>query len=213
MRTVIFEGLTHTGVFTVRAVKDADPKGKLIVVEPTVEKAEVAKKQFVGAEILKKGVDEFIQYLKENASLIDVFISCSDSDAVNYKFCSAALEAGIPVIITVLNNPLNRSLFQRSGVRLIVDPFSTITPHLLEILKPSGVIPLYESFNGHVALASYKAGETFKPPKTSGDIVSMVVKKDGSVKINPDKVEKGEVLYIFGRRDAVRKFSESVKTE
>jgi len=213
LRTVVFEGLTHTGIFAVNAVREADPEGRLIIVEPTIEKAEVAKKQFTWAEVLKKNIDEFVQYLKENASLIDVFVSCSDSDAINYKFCNTALESGIPVIIAVLNNPMNRSLFHRSGIRLIVDPFSTIAPQLLEILKPSGEIFLYESYNGHIALAAYKAGEAFKPVKSPlEEVVLMVVKPDGSVKINPEKVSKGEILYVFGRKEAVKNFLERVKS-
>ncbi len=214
MRTVVFGGLTHTGIFVVRFLREVDPKGRLIVVEPTVEKAEMAKKQFTEAEVIKKNIDEFVQYLRENAGLIDVFVSCADSDAINYKFCSTALEAGIPVIITVINNPLNRALFQRSGIRLIIDPFSTIGPRLLEILKPAGAISLYESFDGHVALAAYKAEKPFKPVKLPiEEVVLMVLKPDGSIKINPEKVAEGETLYVFGRKEAVKVFLERVKAE
>lgn len=212
MRIVVFSGLTHTGGLAVAALREADPEGKLIIVEPTVEKSAAAKKQFPWAEVLKMNVDEFIEYLKENAQLIDVFVACSDSDAVNYRFCKTALDTGVPVVIPVLNNPLNRELFQRSGISVIVDPYASIRPKLLEVLKTDGEISLYESFNSQIVLHAYRPASRVKPEiPEKGKIALLTVKADGSTISEARELDKNETLYVLGVKDVVRKCLESVR--
>jgi Trk K+ transport system NAD-binding subunit len=204
--------MTHTGGLAVAALREADPEGKLIIVEPTVEKSAAAKKQFPWAEVLKKNVDEFIEYLKENAQLIDVFVACSDSDAVNYRFCKTALDMGVPMVIPVLNNPLNRELFQRSGVSIIVNPYASIKPKLLEALKAGGEIPLYESLNSQVVLQAYKPTSRVKLEVSEGEVCLLAVKADGSAVSRVKEIDRNEMLYVLGVSDAVRRCLESVRT-
>jgi len=214
VRTIVFSGLTHAGYLAVKAMREIDPNGKLIIVEPTDEKSEVAKKQFPWAEVLKQGIDESIRYLVENSEVIDVVIACSDSDAVNYRFCKAAIEAGIPLVIPILNNPLNKPLFKRGGIKTLIDPFSTIESRLNEILKPSGVIPLYESLNGKIALLAYRSTASFKPKTLKKDSATLLVSKmDGSATRRPKSVGKGETLYVLGEKETVKKYLESVEAD
>ena len=203
--------MTHTGGLAVAALREADPEGKLIIVEPSVEKSGAAKKQFPWAEVLKKNVDEFIEYLKENAQLIDVFVACSDSDAVNYRFCKTALDMGVPMVIPVLNNPLNRELFQRSGVSIIVNPYASIKPKLLEALKAGGEIPLYESLNSQVVLQAYKPTSRVKLEVSEGEVCLLAVKADGSAVSRVKEIDRNEMLYVLGVSDAVRRCLESVR--
>jgi len=211
LRIVVFSGMTHTGGLAVAALREADPEGKLIIVEPSVEKSGAAKKQFPWAEVLKKNVDEFIEYLKENAQLIDVFVACSDSDAVNYRFCKTALDMGVPMVIPVLNNPLNRELFQRSGVSIIVNPYASIKPKLLEALKAGGEIPLYESLNSQVVLQAYKPTSRVKLEVSEGEVCLLAVKADGSAVSRVKEIDRNEMLYVLGVSDAVRRCLESVR--
>jgi len=211
LRIVVFSGMTHTGGLAVATLREADPEGKLIIVEPTVEKSATAKKQFPWAEVLKKNVDEFIEYLKETAQLIDVFVACSDSDAVNYRFCKTALDVGVPMVIPVLNNPLNRELFQRSGVSIIVNPYASIKPKLLEALKADGEISLYESLNSQIVLHAYKPTSRVKLESPEGEVCFLAVKADGSTVSKVREVDKNEVLYVLGVKDAVRRCLESVR--
>jgi Trk K+ transport system NAD-binding subunit len=212
LRTIVFSGLTHAGYLTVRAMREIDPNGKLIVVEATAEKLEVAKKQFPWAEVLRQGIDESIKYLTENSEVIDVVIACSDSDAVNYRFCKAAIEVGIPLVIPVLNNPLNKPLFQRGGIKTVIDPFSTIELRLHEILKPSGIIPLYESLNGKIVLFAYRSLVTFKPKTLKKGAAAILASKiNGSATRRPRSVGKGETLYVLGEKETVKKYLESAQ--
>jgi len=212
LRIVVFSGLTHIGGLAVVALRDADPEGKLMIIEPTVEKSAAAEKQFPWAEVLKRNVEEFIKYLKENAPLIDVLVACSDSDAVNYRLCKAALDIGVPMAIPVLNNPLNKELFQRSGVSVIVDPYASIRPKLLEILKNEGKILLYESLNSRIVLHAYKPTSRIKLEFPEKDEVALLtVKADGSAISGVEELDKNETLYVLGAEDAVRKYLERVR--
>ena len=212
MRIVVFSSLTHTGGLAVAALREVDPSGKFIVIEPTVEKSAAARKQYPWAEVLKKNPDEFLEYLKENAELIDVFVACSDSDAINYRFCRAALDLGVPLVIPVLNNPLNRELFQRSGISMIIDPYASIRQRLLEALRREGEIPLYESLNSQVVLHAYRPREKVRLEAKAAGVVLLTVKADGTVKSGVEQVEKDETLYILGAKADVAKYLEGIRT-
>lgn len=212
MRIVVFSGMTHTGSLALAALREADPAGKIIVVEPTIEKSAAAKKQYPWAEVLRKGIDEFIEYLRENSELIDVFVACSDSDATNYRFCKTAVDVGVPVVIPVLNNPMNRELFQRSGVTMVVDPYSSIRPKLLEVLKASGELLLYENMHGRVVLQAYKPPSKVKlKPPESGELILLAAKDNGTIIREPRELNEKEILYVLGVKDAVRKYLEGLR--
>jgi hypothetical protein len=85
--------------------------GRIIVIEFTSEKVEMLKKTFPFAEAVLLSIEEVEDYVSGNRFLIDVLVSATDSDALNLRYAKHAIKSGVPIVIAILNNPLNEPIF------------------------------------------------------------------------------------------------------
>lgn len=213
MRSVIVGG-GHAAYFAITTLREIDFPGEITIIETTIEKAEVAKKQFPFAEVLNLEIDEIGEFLKMDRKEIDVFVTCTGSDALNLKLAKQAKEAGIPKVISVMNNPLNEVHFKKAGIELIIDPFSLIETKLKELFSEGSAVKLYEGMEKRVALYAVKAPKAYKlKAKPDPSCVLILVKRKQKVIAGLEKVGKGDIIYVIGEAKKARKLASEIARE
>lgn len=210
MRTLLIGG-GHAAYFAINTLREIDSGGKLIVIDFTREKAEVLSKTFPDIEVIVKGVDEAEQYIRENRVLLDAVIAATESDALNLRYSKISLKNAIPIVIAILNNPLNANLFKKEGIRFIVDPYSSISSKLREIIGVYEVNLIYEHPSDSLSIISVRIEDERKLkwvrenlPKSR--VASIYLNVDGSLETKIDKLDVGGTLYLIGEREELRKF-------
>lgn len=132
MRTLVIGG-GHSAYFAANAIREMDPKGKLIIIEFTSEKVDVLSKMFPFAELIHREIDEVEEYIRGNGSILDAVITATESDSLNLRYCKVAKENAIPLTISIVNNPLNSEIFLNEGITYIINPYKLIPMELSEI--------------------------------------------------------------------------------
>ena len=213
MRSVIVGG-GHAAYFAITTLREIDFPGEITIIETTIEKAEVAKKQFPFAEVLNLEIDEIGEFLKMDRKEIDVFVTCTGSDALNLKLAKQAKEAGIPKVVSVVNNPLNEVHFKKAGIELIIDPFSLIGIKLKELFAEASPVKLYEGMEKRVALYAVKAPRACKlKAEIDPSCVLVLVKRRQKVVTGLDDVGKGDTIYVIGEARKAKKLASEIAKE
>lgn len=213
MRSVIIGG-GHAAYFAITTLREIDFPGEITIIETTIEKAEVAKKQFPFAEVLNLEIDEIGEFLKVDRKEIDVLVTCTGSDALNLRLAKQAKEAGIPKVISVMNNPLNEVHFKKAGIDLIIDPFSLIEIKLKEVFSSALPIKLYEGMEKRVALYAIKASKACTPRvRPDPSCVLVLVKRKQKVITGLDKVSKGDTIYVMGEARKAKRLAVQIAKE
>ena len=208
MRVLLIGG-GHSAYFAANAIKEIDPTGKLIIIEFTSEKVEVLSKTFPFAEVLHQEIDEVESYIKTNASILDALIAATESDSLNLRYCKVGRENAIPLIIAILNNPLNYEIFAKEGIRYIINPYSFIPVELSEILGSATNI-IYKLPAGGVMLASIKIEseehmhKLRKELDKSNDISMIFVSRSGEIKNSLSELDLGGRLYLLGSEKKIK---------
>jgi len=215
LRTLIIGG-GHSAYFAANAIKEIDPEGKLIMIEFTTEKVNVLSKTFPFAEVILQEIDEVEEYIRNNGSILDAVVAATESDSLNLRYCKVAKESAIPLIISILNNPLNRKIFLKEGITYIIDPYSVIPVELSEILgSPTNII--YKSPKDRILITSIKLSEEKllqklrKELSRSLEIAAIFVSQSGEIMNTLRDVDLGGRVYLIGAQEKLEKILRMVK--
>ncbi|MEM0452349.1 MAG: NAD-binding protein [Nitrososphaerota archaeon] len=220
MRSIVIGG-GHSAYFVITTLREIDPKGKIIIIEFTSEKIEMLKKTFPYAEAIQQSVDRVEEYIAENRSLIDVLVSATDSDALNLRYAKHSIKNEIPMVIAVLNNPLNEPIFIKENIRCLINPYKMITSKVKEIVNKFSVNTVYEFSRINGGIYALKIEDTRILRKVQSFILKknlpfFTISVDGKVRASSIKnIEIGDVVYVVcvdkNIRDLLEKIVEGGK--
>lgn len=216
MRSVVIGG-GHLAYFTVTALREIDPKGRIIIIDFTLEKIDVLKKTFPYAEAVHQNVDQVEDYIVKNRSLIDVLVSATDSDALNLRYAKHSVMNEIPVVIAVLNNPLNEPIFLRENIKYIINPYKTITSKVKEIVNEFLVNTIYEFSRINGGIYALK----IKNAKNLHKVQNFILKKDPpffTISIDDriratsvENIEVGDIVCVVCLDKDIKAFVEKIR--
>lgn len=218
MRSIVIGG-GHLAYFTITTLREIDPEGKIIVIEFTSEKVEMVKKTFPYTETVFSSIDKVEEYITSNRSLIDVLVSATESDALNLKYAKHSIMNEIPIVITVLNNPLNEPIFIREKIRYIINPYKTIGPKVKEIVNKFKVNRIYEfsRFDGGIYAFKIEDTETLRRVRSfilKKDLPFFTVSIDNKIRSSTlENIEVGDIVYIACLDKDIRDFLEKIRGE
>ena len=211
MRSIVIGG-GHAAYFVISTLREVDPDGKITIIETTMEKAGMAEKQFPFAEVINLGIDDIIEYLIGEKREIDVLVTCTGSDALNFKLANEAVKAGLHRVIAIVINPLNEPHFRRAGVKFLISPFSMIESKLMELLGKGMPVKLYEGLEKRVALYSLIAPKSCKVEINGEEgLVHLFTKSHNQIidKLG-ERLRKGDIIYIFGDSKRAKRLAEKL---
>ena len=209
MRTLLIGG-GHAAYFVANTLREIDVYGKLVIVEFTREKVEMLSKTFPFAEVLVQGIDEVEKYIGSNSVLLDAVIAATESDALNLRYSKTAISSSIPLVIAVLNNPLNSEIFSKEGIRYIVNPYALIPTKIKEMLDLFSTNTIYEFTSKDLMICAVKISKEKDLKKiskllTKGEVAHLYTTVDGAIETDLNKLEVGGTLYVMGRKEKVKK--------
>lgn len=201
MRSVVVGG-GHLAYFAIKALEEMDPKGRIIVIEFTSEKVDMLKKTFPFAEAVLSSIEEVEDYVSGNRFLIDVLVSATDSDALNLRYAKHAIKSGVPIVIAILNNPLNEPIFAKEGVKYVINPYKTIKSKIKEIVGKFRVNVVYEfsKVDGGVYALKVEDSKTLRKVKSfilKNDSPFFVLSADKRIRTcSVEDIQVGDVVYV-----------------
>ncbi|MEM4468470.1 MAG: NAD-binding protein [Candidatus Nezhaarchaeales archaeon] len=209
MRVLLIGG-GHSAYFAAETIRKIDLSGKLIIVEFTSEKVYVLSKLFPFAEIIQLDIDEVEGYIRANGRILDAVVAATESDSLNLRYCKVAKESNIPLVITIINNPLNAEIFLKEGITFIVNPYKMIPIELSEILDAKVNI-LYSFHRTGVQVVSIKVGDRRllsqlkKEMAKNRDLTALFVSPVGEITNSIDEVDVGWRAYVVGYEEKVKR--------
>lgn len=216
MRTLLIGGGSHSAYFAINAIREIDPYGKLVVIEFTSEKVDVLSRMFPFAELIRLDVDEVESYIRSNSSIIDLVVTATESDALNLRYCKISKENAIPIIISIINNPLNAKIFINEGITYIINPYDFIPKELAEILDAEVNVP-YCFHRADVLLASIRVSKDAllyhlkREMDKSHNLSAIFVSKTGDVTSSIEKAGLGWRVYLIGARSTVERVLKTIR--
>jgi len=217
MRSVIIGG-GHLAYFAVTTLREIDPKGRIIVIEFTFEKVEMLKKTFPYAEAVLSSIDKVEGYITENRSLIDVLVSATDSDALNLRYAKHSIKNEIPIVIAILNNPLNESIFVKENIRYVINPYKTIISKVKEIVDKFRANIIYEFSRINAGIYAFKIENAEILRKVRGLILKnnlpffIVSSADNKIRaVSVGDIQIGDVVYISCLDKDIRSFLKRIR--
>ncbi|MDH5816673.1 MAG: NAD-binding protein [Candidatus Nezhaarchaeota archaeon] len=209
MRVLLIGG-GHSAYFAAETIRKIDLSGKLIIVEFTSEKVYVLSKLFPFAEMIQLDIDEVEGYIRANGRILDAVVAATESDSLNLRYCKVAKESNIPLVITIINNPLNAEIFLKEGITFIVNPYKMIPIELSEILDAKVNI-LYSFHRTGVQVVSIKVGDRRllsqlkKEMAKNRDLTALFVSPVGEITNSIDEVDVGWRAYVVGYEEKVKR--------
>jgi len=207
---VLLIGGGHSAYFAAETIKRIDLSGKLMIIEFTSEKVFVLSKLFPFAEIIQLDIDEVEEYIRANGRILDAVVAATESDSLNLRYCKVAKESNIPLVITIINNPLNAEIFLKEGIAFIVNPYKMIPIELSEILDAKVNI-LYSFHRIGVQVVSIKVGDRrllsqLKKEMTKNrDLTALFVSPVGEITNSIDEVDVGWRAYVLGYEEKIKR--------
>jgi len=216
MRSIVIGG-GHLAYFTVIALREIDPKGRIMIVEFTSEKVEMLKKTFPYVETVLSSMDKVEEYITENRSLIDVLVSATDSDALNLRYARHSVKSEVPIVIAILNNPLNELIFLKENIKYVINPYKTITSKIKEIVNKSRVNIIYEFSRINAGIYALKIDDAKILRKVQSFILKndspfFIVSIDDKVRAGSvENIQVGDVVYISCLDKDIKGFLEKIR--
>jgi len=216
MRSIVIGG-GHLAYFTVAALREIDPKGRIIIIEFTSEKVEMLKKTFPYAETVFSSIDKVEEYIIENRSLIDVLVSATDSDTLNLRYAKHSIKNEVPIVIAILNNPLNEPIFIKEKIKYVINPYKTITSKVKEIVNKFRVNMIYEFSKINAGIYALKIEDAKMLRKVQSFILKndspfFIVSVDDRVRAGSvENIQVGDVVYISCLDKDIRSFIEKIR--
>jgi Trk K+ transport system NAD-binding subunit len=201
VRSIVIGG-GHLAYFTVKALREVDPKGRIIIIEFTSEKIEMLKKTFPYVETMLSSIDKVEEYITENRSLIDVLVSATDSDALNLRYAKYSIRNEVPIVIAILNNPLNEPIFLKENIKYVINPYKTITSKVKEIVNKFRVNIIYEfsKFSAGIYALKIEDAKTLRKVQSfilKNDSPFFIVSIDNKVRAGPiENIQVGDIVCV-----------------
>lgn len=216
MRTIVIGG-GHPAYFAITAFREIDPMGKIVVIEFTSEKVEVAKKTFPYVEAVFSSIDKVEEYVTSNRSLIDVLVSATESDSLNLRYAKHSIKNEIPIVIAILNNPLNEPIFIMENIKYIINPYKTIISKVKEIVNKFKVNKIYEfsKFDGGIYAFKIENAEILRKIRSfilKRDSPFFTLSIDNKLRSGPvENIDVGDVVYIACLDKDIKDFLEKIE--
>lgn len=204
MRYVVVGG-GHIAQFILRTITSSDKKAIITIIERSQEKTIVIAKQF-NAEPLWGNLEDPKILEKANISICDSFIASTEIDALNIRLCEAAKRIyGVPLVIGVVNNPLNSEIMKKAGADIVLDPIGLAMRTLELKVKQYGYISIFKEDEWGFNLLALK----FKDPTSiiRSENVKIVLIRNGKP-VEDNIAVKGDILLILG---SGKEFNEALK--
>lgn len=147
------------------------------------------------------------------AAKADALIATTDDDATNLMAMFLGSEHQIDTLISIVNEPDHRGMFERLGVEVLVDPEAIIARYLYKLLAshrleetislPEGETIFETTITEDSRLVNTTAGEARRRELIGEDMVIVLLKRDDERMINPgDDVtyRAGDRVIVFAQR-------------
>lgn len=121
------EGLSLVGL----ALRDGH---RVTLIEAEASLAEAALQQY-DVKVLHASIAEGGILDEADAERADALIATTNDDSANLMAMFLGVERRIPTLISMVNEPEHRGMFERLGVQVIVDPEVIIARHLYGFLQ------------------------------------------------------------------------------
>lgn len=213
MRLVII-GAETVGLSLVGLTAKADHD--VIVIEPDTDRAEHCADQH-DVTVLNISISD--EEVPEEADLAkaDAMIATTMDDATNLMAMLLAREHDVEKRASIVNHPSHKSMFERLGINILIDPEILVAQHLLDLsLLPQSVD--VTTLQDHeqvieVTLTSESplVGQTPKTIREKGllndDLLIISIQRDEKSFFLKDETElkHGDELIVFSRRPIARK--------
>ena len=201
MRSVVIGG-GHLAYFVIMALREMDPSGRIVVIEFTSEKVEMLKKTFPFVEAVLSSIEEVEDYISKNRFLIDTLVAATDSDALNLRYAKYSIKSDVPIVIAILNNPLNEPIFARENVRYVINPYKTITSKIKEIVGKFDVNVVYEfsKIDGGIYAIKVEDAKTLRRVRSfilKNDSLFFVLSADKRIRAGSvEDIQIGDVVFV-----------------
>jgi len=201
VRSVVIGG-GHLAYFAITALRDIDPRGRLTIIEFTSEKVEMLKKTFPFADVVLSSIEGVEEYISRNRFLIDVLVSATDSDALNLRYAKHSIKIDLPIVIAILNNPLNEPVFAKENVRYVINPYKTIGSKIKEIVGKFRVNVIHEfsKVEGGIYAIKVEDAKTLRRVQSfvlKSDTPFFVLSTDKRIRASSAKdIQIGDVIYL-----------------
>lgn len=205
-----------------REITEELPKDKVVIVDSTVEKVNLAReKDFLA---VRGDATEEEALMQANIKKAKALISCLPSDSANAFAVMVAKDLNPEIFtIAILRTPAGSKKINRAGVDMLLSPYSDAARKILMTLKSPAMVELVDviSRKGRglllqkVAVKSDKiSGKTIEElnlRKKTGCTVIAIERDDTAIlPQSTDTLEVGDVLYTMGNPDQVKKLLEIV---
>jgi voltage-gated potassium channel len=205
-----------------REIIDELPKERVVVVDSSVEKVDIARERGILA-VHGDATDEEILEMA-NIRKAKALITCLPSDSANAFAVMAAKDLNPEIFtIAILRTPAGSKKIKRAGVDVLLSPYSDTAKKVFMTLSRPAAVELIEIITrkgGHlmlqkIVLQSNKIdGKSLREldlRKKSGCTV-LAIERNGEV-IIPDPetlLHKGDLLYVMGSDEQLEKLIKMV---
>ncbi|MFQ5621979.1 MAG: Trk system potassium transporter TrkA [Paracoccaceae bacterium] len=141
-----------------------------------------------------------------NVSRADAVLAVTDDDKTNMLSCAQAKAIGVPLVVSLINDPSLTSLIEPLGIDAYVNPRATTVSSILRHIRHGRIRAVYsigdaeaEVIEAQVMSTSSIAGKTLREMGwPDGAIVGSIMKGEKLVKPRGDvRIEEGDVVTVF----------------
>ncbi|MFQ5439772.1 MAG: Trk system potassium transporter TrkA, partial [Paracoccaceae bacterium] len=141
-----------------------------------------------------------------NVSRADAVLAVTDDDKTNMLSCAQATAIGVPLVVSLINDPSLTSLIEPLGIDAYVNPRATTVSSILRHIRHGRIRAVYsigdaeaEVIEAQVMSTSSIAGKTLREMGwPDGAIVGSIMKGEKLVKPRGDvRIEEGDVVTVF----------------
>jgi trk system potassium uptake protein len=186
----------------------------VVLVEADEERARQASEKY-DARVLHANIADGGVLDEAGAEDADAIVATTSDDSANLMAMFLGKEAGIKNLVTVVNEARHRQMFERLGVRVLLDPEVIVARHLYYVVRQPSISEMVtlpggaQVFEITIAEASPLVGKTLAQAGQEGllreGLVIMLLKRDDETRIPSGKsvMQAGDELTVLAQ-DAVR---------
>ena len=187
-------------------LEENDRKIKAKVIEKNRECAEGAADALERTIVLNGDGLDMALLEEANIDRADAFLAVTDDDKTNLLSSARAKALGVPLVVSLVNDPSLVSLLQPLGIDAYINPRATTVSSILRHIRHGRIRAVYsvgdaeaEVIEAQVLNSSPIAGkEISQVDWPSGAIVGSIKKGDKTViPRGATRVEEGDVLVVF----------------
>lgn len=150
------------------------------------------------------------------AEKADVLVAATDDDSANLMAMFLGSEQGIKTLVSVVNIPSHKKLFERLGVHVLADPEVIVARHLYSLVKEPNVEELFSvpkganAFRVTLGTSSPLVGKTPAKAREEGVfpegllLASLVRGDDTLIPTGSTLLKAGDLVTVFSREPVDR---------